>query len=90
VPTGKNMKCILNIEKNQLSILAENKPSLEEMWSFIDTMMRPHELVSDKSLLSYDDVFSVYTKLMEIDEMFIEITQVKNLRKMLEEEKLTH
>jgi len=84
------MKCILNIEKNQLSILAENKPSLEEMWSFIDTMMRPHELVSDKSLLSYDDVFSVYTKLMEIDEMFIEITQVKNLRKMLEEEKLTH
>jgi hypothetical protein len=60
-------------------------PTLDEMWHFIDNIMRPHELVPDRSALSYEEVFSVYSKLCEIDEMFREIEQIKIFKKELNE-----
>ena len=57
------------------------------MWRFIDHIMRPNELVPDKSVLTYDNVFVVYTKLRDIDETFRELLQINILKKGLEEEK---
>ena len=57
------------------------------MWRFIDHIMRPNELVPDKSVLSYDNVFVIYTKLRDIDETFRELLQINILKKGLEEEK---
>ena len=56
---------------------------LDDMWQFIDNIMRPNELVPDKTILTYEQVFSVYSKLVEIDEMFKEIAQVAILKKEL-------
>ncbi|HET7337660.1 MAG TPA: hypothetical protein VFJ23_07195 [Candidatus Nitrosotalea sp.] len=50
--------------------MSHEKPSLEKMWKFIDEMMRPNELVPDRSVLRYDQVFSIYTKMDEIDTIF--------------------
>jgi len=63
--------------------LLSEKPSLDEMWKFIDEIMRPNELVPDKSLLTYEQVFSIYSKLYEIDRIFKEITQINILKKEL-------
>ncbi len=63
------------------------KQSLDEMWKFIDELMRPNELVPDKSSLTYDQVYSIYAKLYQIDEVFREIAQIKILKKGLEAEK---
>ena len=48
--------------------------------------MRPNELVPDKSLLTYEQVFSIYSKLYEIDRVFREITQINMLKKELAEQ----
>ena len=60
------------------------KPALDEMWQFIDCIMRPHELVPDRSALSYEQVFSAYSKLYEIDMMFRDIEQIKIFKKSIE------
>ena len=52
------------------------------MWKFIDEIMRPNELVPDKSLLTYEQVFSIYSKLYEIDRIFKEITQINILKRI--------
>lgn len=63
-------------------MLHENPP-LEKMWRFIDEMMLPNELVPDRSVLSYEQVFSIYSKLYEIDAMFREIEQINIFKKGL-------
>ena len=62
-------------------------PTLENMWAFIDKIMHPNELVPDRSSLTYEQVFSIYTKMTEIDEMFKEIAQINILKKELDKEK---
>lgn len=32
------------------------KPSLDQMWQFIDNIMRPNELIPDKTSLTYEQV----------------------------------
>ena len=63
------------------------KLSLDEMWKFIDNLIRPNELVSDRKILSYDDVFVIYSKLADIDEMLKETAQISILRKELNKER---
>jgi len=57
--------------------------SLSEMWKFIDNMMCPNELVPDKSVLTYDQVFPIYSKLREIDDIFSDFAQINILKKEL-------
>jgi len=65
-----------------------NKPSLDEMWKFIDVIMRPNELVPEKSTLTYEQVFYIYSRLVEIDEMFRELEQISILKKGINESKM--
>lgn len=53
------------------------------MWEFIDNIMRPNELVPDKTILTYEQVHAIYSKLSEIDEMFKEFVQINILKKEL-------
>lgn len=64
----------------------KNKPTLDEMWQFIDSLMRPNPLVPDKSVLNYDEVFVIYSRLAEFDEVFREILQINILKKDLNDE----
>ena len=57
------------------------------MWKFIDHIMRPNELVPDKSVLTYDNVFVIYTKLKDLDETFRELLQINILKAGIEQEK---
>ena len=57
------------------------------MWKFIDRIMRPNELVSDRSVLTYDNVFVIYTKLKDLDETLREILQINILKAGIETEK---
>lgn len=68
--------------------MPHEKPSLEKMWKFIDEMMRPNELVPDRSVLRYEQIFSIYSKLDEIDKIFQEIEQINNLKKGLRVENI--
>ena len=63
------------------------KHSLDEMWKFIDNMIYPNELIPDKTSLTYEQVFAIYSKLSDIDEMFKEIAQIEILKKAVEEER---
>jgi len=72
---------------DQIVIDEKNKPSIDEMWHFIDNILRPTEIIPDKTSLTYEQVFSVYSKLCEIDEMFKEFAQIEMLKKAVEEEK---
>jgi len=49
--------------------------------------MRPNELVPDKSVLTYDNVFVIYTKLKDLDETFRELLQINILKAGIEQEK---
>ena len=60
---------------------AIRKPSLDEMWKFIDDLICPNELVPDRKILSYDDVFVIYSKLVEFDQVFRELLQIRLLQK---------
>lgn len=62
------------------------KPTLDEMWQFIDNIMCPNKLVPDKTSLTYEQIFSIFSKLSDIDEMFKEIAQIKILQKELDED----
>ena len=53
------------------------------MWKFIDGIMRPNDLVPDKSLFTYDQVFPVYSKLCEIDMIFNDFAQIAIFKKEL-------
>jgi hypothetical protein len=57
------------------------------MWQFIDNIMHPNELIPDKTSLAYEQVFAIYSKLSEIDEMFKEFAQINILKKELDKEK---
>ena len=57
------------------------------MWKFIDHIMCPNELVPDKSVLTYDNVFVIYTKLRDIDETFRDLLQINILKREIEQEK---
>lgn len=57
------------------------------MWQFIDHIMCPNELIPDKAVLTYEQVFSIYSKLSDIDEMFKDVAQVRILKKAMEEAK---
>lgn len=46
-------------------------------------MMCPNELVPDKSVLTYDQVFPIYSKLREIDDIFSDFAQINILKKEL-------
>ena len=57
------------------------------MWKFIDYIMRPNELVPDKSVLTYNNVFVIYTKLKDLDETLRELLQINILKAGIEKEK---
>lgn len=63
----------------------KSKITLDEMWQFIDNLMRPNQLLPDKSVLNYDEVFAIYSKLTEFDEVFRTILQINIMKKQLSE-----
>ena len=67
--------------------IPKHKPSIDEMWQFIDNIMQPNKLVPDKTILTYEQIFPIYSKLVEIDELFKDIVQIKILQTELYEEK---
>ena len=77
----------IGVHMKESSGISNHKPSLDEMWKFIEGLMRPIELVPDRSILTYDQVFVIYSKLADIDEMLKEIAQISILRKELNKEK---
>jgi len=64
-------------------IISKHHSSLNEMWKFIDRMMYPNDLVPDKSIFTYDQVFPIYSKLCEIDDVFSDFAQISILKKEL-------
>ena len=71
----------------EYSGIPNHRPPLDEMWKFIERLMRPSELVPDRSILTDEQVFAIYSKLADIDEMLKEIAQINILRKELNKEK---
>jgi hypothetical protein len=64
-------------------MISKHHPSIDEIWKFIDDMMRPNDLVPDKSVFTYDQVFPVYSKLCEIDDIFNDFAQISIFKQEL-------
>jgi hypothetical protein len=58
------------------------------MWEFIESLMQTNILISDRSILTYDQVFALYSKLLDIDQMIRELKQIDILKKETDKEKL--
>lgn len=70
----------------KFKMITGSKPPLDEMWKFIDSIICHNERIPDKTILTYEQVFSVYSKLVEIDGMFKEIAQIAILKKELDKQ----
>lgn len=62
-------------------IIRKSKPPLDEMWKFIDAIMNPHILIPNKSSLSSEQVYFIYSRLVQIDETFRELEQISIFKK---------
>jgi hypothetical protein len=67
---------------------AISKPSLDEMWEFIGSLMRSNILMSNRTILTYDQVFTIYSKLLDIEQIIRELEQIDVLKKEIDKEKL--
>lgn len=65
----------------------KHKPEIDEMWDFIDSLMRPNDLVIDRSILSYDDIFAIYSKIVELDQVIKDILQISIMKREIQKEK---
>lgn len=72
-----------NTEKQVFRLRTGNIP-LDEMWQFIDSVIKPYPLVLDRSALTREQVVKIYSRLSEIDEMFREFEQIQMLKKRLQ------
>lgn len=54
------------------------------MWKLIDHVLRPNDLVYDKSIFTHDQVFPIYSKLCEINVMLNDFAQIDILKKELD------
>lgn len=57
------------------------KPTLEEMWRFIEEILAPLGKMPDKASMDYKQVLEMYTSLVSADMMFRELVQVALLKK---------
>lgn len=71
------------------AMISNHNPSLNEMWKLIDNVLRPNGLVYDKSMFTHDQVFPIYSKLYEIDDMLNDFAQIDILKKELDSIKST-
>lgn len=46
----------------------------------MDSVIRPHPLVPDRSVLTEEQVFEIYSKLCDIEDMFVEYEQMHMLK----------
>jgi hypothetical protein len=51
------------------------------MRDFIDSLMRPNELVTNRTILRYDEVFVIYSNLVDLDQVFREMLQINFLKR---------
>ena len=65
----------------------KERPTIDEMWEFIDNIMKQHRLVPNRSILDYDEVYPIYSKLAQIDRMFRDLEHVSMLKGILKKHK---
>lgn len=74
-----------NVDQQSLRLQIETR-TLEEMWEFIDSLIKPYPLVLDRSVLTHEQVLKIYLRLCEIDEMFREFEQIQILKEFTRRE----
>ena len=60
-----------------------DKPSIDEMWNFIEKILLPYDDMPDKTKLSDDQVFELYSMIKEADEIFRMLAQISILKKAI-------
>jgi len=61
------------------------KPTVDQMWKFIDHIIHHNQLLPDRKIMTYDQVFAIYFKLCEVDWICNDIKQINILKKALNE-----
>ena len=62
-----------------------SKPSIDEMWDFIEKILLPYDDMPDKTKFSDDQVFKLYSMIREADEMFRMLAQIAILKKAIDD-----
>ena len=57
------------------------KPTVDQMWKFIDHIIHHNQLIPDRKTMTYEQVFLVYSKLYEVDLICNDIKQINILKK---------
>jgi hypothetical protein len=61
------------------------KPSIDEMWNFIEKILLPYDDMPDKTKMRDDQVFELYSMIKEADEMFRMLVQIAILKKAIDD-----
>lgn len=62
-----------------------SKPSLDEMWSFIEKILLPYDDLPDKTKLNENQVFELYIMIKEADELFRMLSQIAVLKHAIDD-----
>lgn len=62
-----------------------SKPSIYDMWDFIEKILLPYGDMPDKTKLSYDQVFELYSMIKDADELFRMLAQIAILKKAIDD-----
>jgi hypothetical protein len=61
------------------------KPSIDEMWHLIEKILLPYDDMPDKTKMSDDQVFELYSIIKDADEMFRMLAQIALLKKGIDD-----
>lgn len=62
--------------------MQKKKASPDEMWKFIEEIVKPLPLVPDRSMLNSEQLSLIYSKLKQTDKMFRDLETAYNLKKL--------
>jgi len=72
---------IINLTNQKMA----KKPSTEEMWVLIEKILLQYDDMPDKTKMSDDQVFELYSMVKEAGEMFRMLNQIAILKKAIDD-----
>ncbi|HXX05977.1 MAG TPA: hypothetical protein VEJ68_04060 [Candidatus Bathyarchaeia archaeon] len=65
-----------------------DKPSVDEMWAFIEKILLPYDDVPDRTRMNEDKIFELYSMIKDADELFRMLAKIATLKKAIEDRRI--
>lgn len=61
------------------------KPSIDDMWVFIEKILLPYDDMPDRTKLNDDQIFELYSMIKEADELFRMLAKIAILKQAIDD-----